>query len=86
MDKIGDFINGIIEQIKSYIEKVINDFKKIIVEPLLLIANLFKTLKEILVGFIDDFPSNVEAIITRWLEKNLIYLIDKIGNFLNQVW
>ena len=86
MDKIGDFINGIIEQIKSYIEKVINDFKKIIVEPLLLIANLFKTLKEILVGFIDDFPSNVEAIITKWIEKKIIYIIDKIGDFLNQVW
>jgi len=86
MDKIGDFINGIIEQIKSYIEKVINDFKKIIVEPLLLVANLLKNLKEIIVDFINDFISDVEAIITRWLEKNIIYLIDKIGNFLNQVW
>ena len=86
MDKIGDFINGIIESIKSFVIELINGLKTIILEPLFVIANLLKNLKEIIVDFIDDFISDVEAIITRWLEKNLIYLIDKIGNFLNQVW
>jgi phage-related protein len=86
MDKIGDFINGIIESIKSFVVGFINDLKKIILEPLFIIVNLLKNLKEIIINFIDDFISNVEAIITKWIEKNLIYLIDKIGDFLNQVW
>jgi phage-related protein len=86
MDKIGDFLNGIIESIKSFIVGLINGLKAIILEPLFVIENLLKNLKEIIIDFIDDFISDVEAIIKRWIEKNLIYIIDKIGEFLNQVW
>ena len=86
MDKIGEFIGGIIESVKSFVIGLINDLKKIIIEPLFVVVDLLKNLKEIIVDFIDDFISDVEAIIKRWIEKNLIYLIDKIGDFINQVW
>jgi phage-related protein len=86
MDEIIGFINEIIESIKSFFIELINDLKKLILGPLFAVVNLLKTLKEILVDFINDFPSNVEAIITKWIEKKIIYIIDKIGDFLNQVW